>query len=104
MAATYPQVLLADRKTDRINTLQEYEQNGGYQGLRAALQNYQQSDIIRRIDEANLLGRGGIPPGSLCQLMSQHQPKPIPTIPLSASMVVAMIPLCLLMASMWASS
>ena len=59
MAATYPQVLLADRKTDRINTLQEYEQNGGYQGLRAALQNYQQSDIIRRIDEANLLGRGG---------------------------------------------
>ena len=78
MAATYPQVLLADRKTDRINTLQEYEQNGGYQGLRAALQNYQQSDIIRRIDEANLLGRGGaaFPAGLKLKSVAEDAPHP----------------------------
>jgi NADH-quinone oxidoreductase subunit F len=74
----YPQVLLADRKTERINTLQEYEQNGGYQGLKAALKNLQQSDIIQSIEQANLLGRGGaaFPAGLKLKSVAEDAPYP----------------------------
>jgi len=78
MAAKYPQVLLADRKAERITTLQEYEQTGGYHGLKAALEKYRPSDIIRRIEEANLLGRGGaaFPAGLKLKSVAEDAPYP----------------------------
>ena len=59
MAAKYPQILLANRKADRINTLQEYEQSGGYHGLKAAVSQYDERSVQQLIEAANLLGRGG---------------------------------------------
>jgi NADH-quinone oxidoreductase subunit F len=55
----YPQVLLANRKADRMITLQEYEQSGGYQGLKAAIGRHHQSGVQQILETANLLGRGG---------------------------------------------
>lgn len=74
----YPQILLADRKAERINTLQEYEHNSGYQGLKAALESYQQFDVIRIIEEANLLGRGGaaFPAGLKLKTVAEDAPYP----------------------------
>jgi NADH-quinone oxidoreductase subunit F len=59
MAAKYPQVLLANRKADRVITLQEYEQSGGYQGLKAAIGRYDRGGIQQMLEAANLVGRGG---------------------------------------------
>jgi len=56
---TYPQILLENRKSERITTLAEYEHNGGYQGLKAALQKHPEAEIIQMLEAANLLGRGG---------------------------------------------
>ena len=74
----YPQVLLADRKPDRINTLEEYQQNGGYQGLKAALAKHHESDIIRMIEQAPLLGRGGaaFPAGLKLKSVAEEAPFP----------------------------
>lgn len=55
----YPQILLENRKPDRITSLAEYEQNGGYAGLKQTLQKFSESEIIQLIDDAGLLGRGG---------------------------------------------
>jgi NADH-quinone oxidoreductase subunit F len=55
----YPQVLLENRKPDRVNTLAEYEQSGGYQGLKAAVNEHGQAGIQQMIEDASLLGRGG---------------------------------------------
>jgi NADH-quinone oxidoreductase subunit F len=55
----YPQILLANRKPDRINTLEEYEQSGGYQGLKAAVAEHGEKGVQQIIDDAGLLGRGG---------------------------------------------
>ena len=56
---TYPQVLLENRKPDRITTLEEYEHSGGYQGLKAAISQHGEAGIHQIIEDANLLGRGG---------------------------------------------
>jgi NADH-quinone oxidoreductase subunit F len=56
---TYPQVLLENRKPDRITTLEEYEHRGGYQGLKAAISQHGEAGIHQIIEDANLLGRGG---------------------------------------------
>jgi NADH-quinone oxidoreductase subunit F len=55
----YPQVLLENRKPDRITTLEEYEHSGGYQGLKAAISQHGEAGIHQIIEDANLLGRGG---------------------------------------------
>jgi NADH-quinone oxidoreductase subunit F len=55
----YPQVLLENLKPDRVNTLEEYEQIGGYQGLKAAVNEHGQAGIQQMIEDASLLGRGG---------------------------------------------
>ena len=56
---TYPQVLLENRKPDRITTLEEYEHSGGYQGLKAAISQHGEAGIHQIIEDASLLGRGG---------------------------------------------
>ena len=75
---TYPQVLLENRKPDRIITLEEYEQGGGYQGLKAALEKHPESDIIQMLEDANLLGRGGaaFPTGFKLKTVAADAPFP----------------------------
>lgn len=53
------QVLLRNRKRDRIATLQEYRAGGGYQALGAALRNLSPQEVTAKVSEANLRGRGG---------------------------------------------
>jgi NADH-quinone oxidoreductase subunit F len=55
----YPQVLLQNRKPDRIATLDEYRQSGGYQALADILKDYSHKDVQQAVMDANLLGRGG---------------------------------------------
>jgi NADH-quinone oxidoreductase subunit F len=55
----YQQVLLQNRKPDRIATLDEYRQSGGYQALMDVLKDYSHRDVRQSIMDANLLGRGG---------------------------------------------
>jgi NADH-quinone oxidoreductase subunit F len=55
----YPQVLFQNRKPDRIATLEEYRQSGGYQALADILKDYSPKDVQQAIMDANLLGRGG---------------------------------------------
>ena len=74
----YSQILLANRQPDRITTLEEYRQNSGYQGLKKALQKYQPADIIRVLEDANLLGRGGaaFPAGLKLKSVAENAPFP----------------------------
>jgi NADH-quinone oxidoreductase subunit F len=74
----YPQVLLADRHADRITTLQEYEQSGGYQGLKAAIGQHDAKGIQQLIEAANLLGRGGaaFPAGMKLKSVAEDAPFP----------------------------
>jgi NADH-quinone oxidoreductase subunit F len=55
----YPQVLLQNRKPDRIVTLEEYRQSDGYRALANVLKDYSYKDVQQAIMDANLLGRGG---------------------------------------------
>jgi len=55
----YPQILFQNRKPDRIATLDEYRQSGGYQALADVLRDYSHKDVRQSIMDANLLGRGG---------------------------------------------
>jgi NADH-quinone oxidoreductase subunit F len=55
----YQQVLLQNRKPDRIATLDEYRQSGGYRALVDIFKDYSHKDVQQAIMDANLLGRGG---------------------------------------------
>jgi len=55
----YQQILLQNRKPDRIATLDEYRQSGGYRALTDVLKDYSHRDVRQSIMDANLLGRGG---------------------------------------------
>ncbi|CAB1083312.1 NADH dehydrogenase [Alkalispirochaeta odontotermitis] len=59
MSPSYPQVLLQNRKPDRIATLDEYRASGGYQALNNVLKDFSHKDVQQSIMNANLLGRGG---------------------------------------------
>jgi NADH-quinone oxidoreductase subunit F len=59
MTKRYEQVLLQNRKPDRIATLEEYRQSGGYQPLVNVLKDYSYKDVQKAIMDASLLGRGG---------------------------------------------
>jgi NADH-quinone oxidoreductase subunit F len=59
MPAKYEQVLFQNRKPDRIATLDEYRESGGYQALTNVLKDYSHKDVQQAIMDANLLGRGG---------------------------------------------
>jgi NADH-quinone oxidoreductase subunit F len=74
----YPQILLENRKPDRINTLAEYEQSGGYQGLKAAISEHGKNGVQQMIDDAGLLGRGGaaFPTGFKLKTVAEDAPLP----------------------------
>lgn len=55
----YPQVLFKDRKPDRIVTLDEYRKSGGYEALADVVKSYSPKDVIAKVGEAELRGRGG---------------------------------------------
>jgi NADH-quinone oxidoreductase subunit F len=55
----YPQVLFQNRKPNRIATIEEYRQSGGYQALAAALRKYSPKEVQQIVIDANLQGRGG---------------------------------------------
>ena len=55
----YPQVLFQNRKPNRIATIDEYRQSGGYQALATALQKYSPKEVQQIVVDANLQGRGG---------------------------------------------
>jgi NADH-quinone oxidoreductase subunit F len=55
----YPQVLFQNRKPNRIATIDEYRQSGGYQALTTALQKYSPKETQQVVVDANLQGRGG---------------------------------------------
>jgi NADH-quinone oxidoreductase subunit F len=78
MTAKYPQVLLANRHADRISTLQEYEQSGGYHGLKAAVGRHGAGGIQQMLEAANLLGRGGaaFPAGLKLKSVAENAPFP----------------------------
>ena len=75
---TYPQVLLENRKPDRITTLAEYEKSGGYQGLKAAVKEHGEAGIQQMIEDASLLGRGGaaFPAGLKLKSVAADAPSP----------------------------
>jgi NADH-quinone oxidoreductase subunit F len=55
----YPQILFKHRKPDRINTLAEYRDQGGYTALSDVIAKDDPDAVIGVIEEARLLGRGG---------------------------------------------
>jgi NADH-quinone oxidoreductase subunit F len=55
----YPQVLLQNRKPDRIATIEEYRQSGGYQALEQAIRKFSPKGIQQIVLDSSLLGRGG---------------------------------------------
>jgi NADH-quinone oxidoreductase subunit F len=78
MAPTYPQVLFQNRKPDRIATLEEYQQSGGYQGLAGALRERSYKDVQQVLLDAVLLGRGGaaFPAGRKLMTVADDAPFP----------------------------
>ncbi len=74
----YPQVLLQNRKPDRIATLDEYRQSGGYQALANVLEKYAHKDVQDTILESKLLGRGGAAFPTGMKLMSVADDAPFP--------------------------
>ena len=59
MSGPYPQVLLKHRKPDRITTLAEYRQAGGYEALKRTLTSEDTAAVKAELNDAVLLGRGG---------------------------------------------
>jgi len=55
----FPQVIFQNRKPNRIATIDEYRQSGGYQALTTALQKYSPRQVQQVVVDANLQGRGG---------------------------------------------
>jgi NADH-quinone oxidoreductase subunit F len=53
------QVLFQNRKPNRIATMDEYRQSGGYEALTMALQKYSPKEVQQIVVDANLQGRGG---------------------------------------------
>jgi len=78
MPLKYQQVLLQNRKPDRIATLAEYRQSGGYQALADVLRDYAYKDVRQTIMDAGLLGRGGAAFPTGMKLMSIAEDAPFP--------------------------
>jgi len=78
MSTDYQQVLLQNRKPDRIATLEEYRQSGGYRALADVLRDYAYKDVRQTIMDAGLLGRGGAAFPTGMKLMSIAEDAPFP--------------------------
>jgi len=78
MTFKYPQVLFQNRKPDRIATLEEYRQSGGYEGLADALSKSSHKDVQQVLLDAVLLGRGGaaFPAGRKLMTVADDAPHP----------------------------
>ena len=74
----YPQVLLQNRKPDRIASLEEYRQSGGYRAIADVLKDYSYRDVRQTIMDAGLLGRGGAAFPAGMKLMSVAEDAPFP--------------------------
>jgi len=74
----YPQVLFKNRRPERIATLEEYRQSGGYRALADVLTNRSYQDVRQAISEAELLGRGGaaFPTGMKLASIAEDAPFP----------------------------
>jgi NADH-quinone oxidoreductase subunit F len=74
----YPQVLFQNRKPDRIATLDEYRQSGGYEALASVLKKHTPQEVRQIVIEANLLGRGGagFPAGEKWMAVADQAPFP----------------------------
>ncbi len=74
----YPQVLFQNRKPDRIATLEEYQQSGGYQALADVIRNYSFKEVQQVLVDAILLGRGGaaFPAGRKLMTVADDAPFP----------------------------
>lgn len=59
MSGMYPQVLFKNRKPNRIATIDEYRQSGGYEALTTVLQKHSPKEVQQMVVDANLQGRGG---------------------------------------------
>ncbi|MCU0613986.1 MAG: SLBB domain-containing protein [Desulfobacterales bacterium] len=55
----YPRILLKNRKSDRILTLDEYRLDDGYIALAQTLKTLKPNEVTQKIDEAGVRGRGG---------------------------------------------
>ena len=78
MVVEHPQVLFQNRKPDRIATLEEYQQSGGYLALAKVLKNYSPKDVRQELLDANLLGRGGAAFPTGMKIMSVADDAPFP--------------------------
>ena len=78
MTNDYPQILLKNRKPDRINTLEEYRQNGGYAALSDILARLTPKQVQEKLLDAVLLGRGGagFPAGKKVVTVADDAPHP----------------------------
>jgi NADH-quinone oxidoreductase subunit F len=74
----YPQILLKNRKPDRINTLEEYRADGGYEALATTIEKRQPQAVKDILLEAVLLGRGGagFPAGQKARTVADDAPHP----------------------------
>ena len=74
----YPQILLQNRKPDRIATMEDYQQSRGYQALADVLKNRNPRDIQELLLDASLLGRGGaaFPAGRKMMTVAENAPHP----------------------------
>lgn len=52
-------ILLKHRKPDRILTIDDYKKDGGYSCLEDTLKNLKPKEVIQKLDEAGIRGRGG---------------------------------------------
>jgi len=75
---SYPKVLLQNRKPDRIATIDEYRESGGYTALTESLGKVPSADVRQTIQNAVLLGRGGaaFPAGMKMSTVPEDAPFP----------------------------
>lgn len=78
MTVDYPQILLKNRKPDRINTLEEYRRDGGYAALEGVVAGKSAEALKEALLEASLLGRGGagFPAGVKAKTVADDAPHP----------------------------
>jgi NADH-quinone oxidoreductase subunit F len=72
------QILLQNRKPDRIATLDEYRQSGGYEALTKVLKKHKPKEVSQIVSESKLLGRGGagFPTGIKWRAVADNAPFP----------------------------